>query len=166
MADAQVLIGKITLGANSSTVAFTNLPQTYADLVMVVSSRSTASNTEDYGWMYFNGDTGSNYARADLVGNNSSALGGNSANLIPITSVGSTATSNLWNIQRINIMEYSSSSKQKTLIVVNTQPESVQVIEVARWTSLAPITSISMTTYTGGAAFTAGSTFTLYGVSA
>jgi hypothetical protein len=164
MSDAQALIGKITLTVDSPTVLFSNVPQTYADLVLVVSSRSTASNTEDYGYMYFNGDSGSNYSRVDLVGNNSSAFGGNSANLIPITSVGATGASNVWNTQRINIMEYSASDKQKTLIVVSTQPNSVQVLEVGKWTSLAPVTSISMTTYTGGASFTAGSTFTLYGV--
>ena len=54
------LIGKQTVGADgASSVTFSNIPQTYTDLVVKFSTRATAGNPELS--IRFNGDTAANY---------------------------------------------------------------------------------------------------------
>jgi len=58
-----VLLEKITVGAaGASSVTFSGIPQTgYTDLVIKASIRGSVAQTNDYGTVQFNGNTGSNY---------------------------------------------------------------------------------------------------------
>jgi len=55
-------IATYTVGSGGvATVSFLNIPQNYTDLILKASIRSSISQTNDYGIIQFNGDTGSNY---------------------------------------------------------------------------------------------------------
>jgi len=157
-APAMQAIANITLGAVSASVTFSNIPQTYRDLKLVVSSVSSAA-AESYAYTYFNGD-GSNYSRVEMVGNGSTTGSSNSANLIPITMPSSSA--GVFGSAQINIMDYIATDKHKTVIYKNDTANSTTVAGAGRWASTTAITSIAITAYNNS--FGAGSTFTLYGV--
>ena len=54
------VIQHIELGSAQANIDFTNIPNTFTDLLLVSSMRSSSSNPED-GWIQFNGDTAANY---------------------------------------------------------------------------------------------------------
>ena len=63
------LIGKQTVGANSaSSVTFSNIPQTYTDLILFHSSRNDSSGTVS-AILQINGNTTNIYSAKALGGN-------------------------------------------------------------------------------------------------
>jgi len=68
-----VPIQAITLSASTSSVDFTNIPQTFTDLIIVASARYVSTNTGQGLGIRFNGDTTSNYSFTILEGNGSTA---------------------------------------------------------------------------------------------
>jgi hypothetical protein len=67
-------ITKQTLGAEAATVTFSNIPQTFTDLLIVSSARSARTvNLADNLNLRFNGDAGGNYSFRYLEGNGSAA---------------------------------------------------------------------------------------------
>lgn len=73
MANTYTLIASNTLGSSAASVTFSSIPNTYTDLVLRWSVRSTnASNFENI-IIEFNDDTGTNYSRTSLTGSGSAA---------------------------------------------------------------------------------------------
>lgn len=154
---AWVALGSVSLSSNSTTVAFGSIAQSYRDLALVINGNAVSG--ESYFYLYFNGDTGSNYSRVEMTGNGSSGASASFSNLIPIT-LNSTSTSTCI----LNIMDYSATDKHKTVLYRNNSTGStVEVIGGAgRWASTQGITSIEVTGYLT-ASIASGTTLTLYG---
>jgi hypothetical protein len=109
----------------------------------------------------FNGDTGSNYHYVQGVGNGTSGSS---------FAVGPTIFARLGSIYTGsnnfigNIMDYSATDKHKTVISRGNSASNAVFMNASRWANTAAITSLILSPDTGGATFTVGSTFALYGI--
>lgn len=143
------LISSTTLAASASEVVFGSLPQTYRDLVLVV--RGTIAS--GVGSIRFNTDSGANYTRVGMYGDGSSAVSysGTSVEVYnsPMTNI-------------MNIMDYSATDKHKIYIARDTNASSFTIAQAGRWANTAAITTVAV--ISPASTFTAGSTFTLYGI--
>lgn len=155
-----------TLTSAAATVTFSNIPQTYTDLVIVSSLQgSRAIYGADLQTRY-NGDSGANYSYTYITENGTAALSNRYANQAEINnagSIGGNATS-VYTPNIIHIFNYSNTNVYKTSLSRNSHPTVVVQAFVGLWRNTAAITSI---TFTGnGYNYNAGSTFTLYGIKA
>jgi hypothetical protein len=147
-----------TIPTATSSYTFTSIPSTYTDLVLIFNGTSSISTT---GTLQFNSDTATNYSNTYVFGNGTSVASGRSDNqtatyqFYPSTTI-STAI--------INIMNYSNTTTNKTVITRVANTSSYALANVGLWRSTSAITSIAVLT-TGGT-FSVGSTFTLYGIKA
>ncbi len=148
-----------TLASSSATVTFSSISQSYRDLV-IVSNAFQTGGTSDI-WVRYNGDTGNNYSRV-YMGGSGSGSGYSGTNQDVVNYVAYATTTNE-NTHLIHIMDYSTDKHKTNLSRTNTPSNSVSAY-AGRWASTAAITSILFGT--NGGNFAAGSTFSLYGVSA
>ena len=159
-APTYVKIASQTSGAVSS-VTFSNIPQGYTDLVLVCN----AANNTGVGYLVqlqFNGDTTTKYSQTRLHGDGGSAASlressGTEAWLAWTTSVFSTI--------KIDILNYSNTTTNKTSISRWGAAAYRVGSWVALWRSTAAITSIKILSESPSV-FTSGSTFTIYGIKA
>ena len=167
-------IATYTVGAGGvSALTFSNIPQTYTDLVIKASARTSTTgsqrNATDIS-VQFNGN-GSGYSSKILTGN---ALVDN-----PPISVSNSGSSIVWGLEVPNadatatifsnsdiyIPNYTSSHYKGTstdTVTENNSSNSEVRFSVGLWENTAPITSITLTT----GVLVQHSTFTLYGVKA
>lgn len=160
MADAQVLIGQITLTSAQATVSFTNLPQTYRDLRLVVTATNSVGASNGI-WMQLNGDAGGNYSYTYMRASGTATYG-TSATGTTYSSIGWLSNSNPTPVQT-SIMDYSMTNKHKTIISRSDEVAGYLFAWVNRWASTSAVTSISLFNESSGN-FAIGSTFALYGV--
>ena len=170
-----------TLGSAASTVTFSSIPNTYTDLVLVGSMRVTVNtyNNMNFPCIRFNGDTGTNYSVTEMYTRNDSSSwrtvsGGNSSPNQNEMNLGGVATtnfgSNIFTTQIVNIMNYSNTTTNKAVISSGgtggdlTNMDGVKH-HVGSYRSTSAISSLSWTPTSSGN-FTAGCTFTLYGIKA
>jgi hypothetical protein len=155
-----------TLTSAAATVTFSNIPQTYTDLVIVSSLQgSRAIYGADLNTRY-NGDSGTNYSVTRLQGDGSTASSARFTNETAINNAGSIGGdgSGIYTPNTIHIFNYSNTSVYKTSLCRNSHPTVVVQAFVGLWRSTAAITSIAFTG--NGYNFNSGSTFTIYGVKA
>jgi hypothetical protein len=166
-------IATITGTGSSGTITFSSIPSTYKSLQIRVMSRSTypstgAGNTK----VQFNGDTAGNYTWHNIWGNgtavNANANFSQSGILIDMTTPMANEPANTMAGLIIDIMDYSSTSKNKTLRSSNVYnsnagaaPEQIRLNSGA-WASTSALNSITLTSELGN--YTTASTFALYGV--
>jgi hypothetical protein len=149
----------VTLGGTATSVTFSSIPATYRDLILVVSGLTTTT-TVDALTIRFNSDTGSNYSNVTMTGDGSSAASASSTNTAALAGViGNGATS----VNVISVMDYSATDKHKTVIGRGNVPNWGTRAAASRWANTAAITSALVRT-NSDLTFTAGSTFSLYGV--
>jgi hypothetical protein len=168
MAATYTPIASITLGATASSVTFSSIPSTYTDLVLI---SSVYSDTNDVGlYIRYNSDTASNYSYTYLEGNNSNAaVSGRASSQDKIYfqfSTGIPSTTGVYIPTIINVMNYSNTTTNKTLVARsqgrrNDAAASVSLV-TGLWRSTAAITSINLALSSGN--FASGSTFNLYGI--
>jgi hypothetical protein len=148
-----------TLVSVSSSVTFNNIPQNYRDLILVVVGAVTS--TQGNNFLYFNNDTTqSNYLRVRMLGNGSSP----SSELLSNAGV-SDMTVGAINQAIVQIMDYSTTDKQKTRLSRSDQPSSTVIAYASRWANTAAVTSLTFAGGNGGD-LASGSTLTLYGIEA
>jgi len=171
-------IGIVSVGSGGqTTISFTSIPATYKHLQIRAIARSTSSaggSTVSYGasgFMTFNGDSAANYAVHYIEGNGSTP----SANAIPsynyllISDLGgpyATSTAGMFSASVIDILDYSNTSKNKTLRVLNGQDRNGYgraMFQSGLWMSTAAISSISIT-ISDSANFAQYTHFALYGI--
>lgn len=152
---------------SSSSVTFNNIPQNYTDLVLIIVSKQAGATGSIRYDLRFNGDSGSNYSTARLWGNGTgpSADRFTSQNAIDVAFLG--GTDGDFGTSTVNIMNYSSSFMNKTVIYqwgsAGSSSASRYILSGAGlWRSTAPITTLSVTVAANTMA--SGSTFTLYGI--
>jgi hypothetical protein len=170
MAGNYVLLETIELTQSAASVTFDNIPQTgYSDLKIVASTRGTATGIAEANRIAFNGDTTSgNYVTKRLLGSGSSASSQTQAREM-FFNVTNSATASTFANSEIYIPNYTSATAKSLSIDTvseNNATEAYSALIAQRWSGTAAITSITFAPETVGGNFTAGSTFSLYGVAA
>lgn len=158
------LLNQVTLAATSSAVTFSNIPQNFGDLVLVVSTAAgnlgAAGGTARNLLARLNNDSGANYPRVAMSGDGSTVRYlNNTENWLALDWYGNTNSGT--HVHIIQIMDYSAIDKHKTVLdrVVSTAAAEALVL---RWTNTAAVTTISF--FYDSNTLAAGSTFYLYGV--
>ena len=167
-----VLLEQIELNASAASVTFSNIPQTgYTDLKVVLSIRNSASSAQSLG-IKFNGST-SGYSTRWILGNGSAASSGSdtaSPMAIAYDALIGDNTANTFSSVDIYIPNYTSSnykSVSSDSVSENNATAANASMFAGLWSNTAAINSIEFLSYSGsGQAFTANSTFSLYGLAA
>jgi len=155
-----------TLTAAAASISFSNIPQTYTDLVLIVNACGDTGSANMR--LRFNSDTGTNYSDTYLYGNGTSATAGRTTSVTStIGTPSGTGTTLGEAIIQFHIMNYFNSTTYKTVINRASTASLGTDAVVSLWRSTAAINSI---TIGANSAFTAnfklGSSFTLYGIKA
>ncbi len=144
--------------AGISTVTFSSVPGTYTDLVVIVSGSTGGNDTIG---LRFNSDSGSNYSYTQIYGDGSAA-GSTRGTNETFARVGP-----MYNSQSItiaNVMNYSNSTTNKTVVArANNAGNQVNAL-VSLWRNTAAITNVTVNAIFGQ--FNSGTTVTLYGIKA
>lgn len=142
-------LATLTLGGNDSQVVFSNIPNTYRDLILIFNGKGTSG--ENF-VLTLNGSS-SNFSWAQIVGTSSNS-GTN-------TSIGSISTDDT--TASFEFFDYAKTNKYKSFTAKTGYSSSDIRLLTGTWSDLAAITSISLQIRLGYS-FTTGSTFSLYGV--
>lgn len=157
-----------TLASSAATVTFSNIPTTYTDLRVVVSSRVTGaqnSGAMDV-YAYYNGDQGTNYSMTQLYGNGSAAASNRGSNITyAYVGISSNSSDNSYPISTFDIMNYASTTSFKATITRINSASNQIAARAILWRSTSPVTSITLYPELS-LSFASGSTFTLYGIKA
>lgn len=164
-------IATYTLSSTTATVTFTSIPSTYKHLQLRFMGRFSDTGTAiDSAYIQFNGITTSSYARHRLVGDGSNVtVGGNaSATFIdlPNTVPFNGNTAGIMGVGIIDIHDYASSTKNKTLRAISgcdiNGAGGYINLSSGLFNSTSALTSISL--YGSSVSWVAGSTLALYGI--
>ena len=159
MAATYTPIASITLGATASSVTFNSIPQTYTDLVLIISTKNTS--TGNYILTRYNSDSGTNYSQTRILGTGSVAASNRDANDNSFALMYQTNTTDP-GICVLNIFNYSNTTTNKTAISRDNFAADTTFLRVGMWRNTSAITNISLTI--NGGNFDTGSTFNLYGI--
>jgi len=169
VAETYFKIASVTVGsAGSSTITFTSIPQTYTDLKLVWSLRSSRSSVTDPIRVSFNSSS-SSFTNKYLSGNSTTTVTGSSAQYVG-EAVGNTATTSTFNNGELYIPNYTSAnykSASSNSVSENNASgtgDAVATIASTLWSNTAAITSITLSVDTGPN-FLQYSTARLYGIS-
>jgi hypothetical protein len=156
-----------TVGAGgAASITFNNIPQTFTDLKIIVSSRTSNTGATDSLGMYING-VQTNRSNTLLYGNGSGAFSVRGTYRDVGTSDAGGSTSNTFSNIEIYIPNYISSNyKQIISDSVEETNAAATTLEMRAnlWSSTAAITSLSFDCASSGLNFVQYSTFSLYGV--
>jgi hypothetical protein len=154
-----VLLNQITLTTTPSTVTFSNIPQNYGDLRLVVAG---TLNSFDGVGVRFNADSGNNYSSVVMFGS------GSSFGSINYTGAEAAAgiLSSTQGVSTADIMDYSSIDKHKTVVSRGDVADTQTRANASRWANTAAVTSMTVVAGGGAKTFGAGTILSLYGVHA
>lgn len=163
---AYIPIASQTLGSSQASVTFSSIPttlqgQNLRDLVLVVSA---AANVNSAIRMRFNGDTASNYTSTYIQGTSTTASTGTRSFGFMDLSFSATVRTTFGFTNAAQLMDYSATDKHKTVLHRPNDPGAAIEAFVGRWANTSAITNIEV--YNPSGTFSAGSTFSLYGVAA
>ena len=149
---------------SGSSITFSAIPSTYKHLQIRVNSRF--SGTDERIDLRFNSDTGSNYAYHWLTGDGSAASASGASTQTSALGVAyATGTANIAAAAIIDIHDYASTSKAKTIRSANawdTNGSGRMRLSSGLWTSTSAVSSITLTLNSG--TFATGTTIALYGI--
>ena len=159
-------IATTTLGSSAASYTFSSIPSSYTDLILVAQTIVTSGSSFSDVFLRFNGDTGSNYSNTYLLGlSPSSSVSGRAANVTVADCGYLSANSGNPNTRIIQIMNYSNTTTNKTIISRGASVNSGQTIAYANlWRNTAAINSVLIYPQSGN--YAAGTTLTLYGIAA
>ena len=158
-------IQSITLSADTATIDFTGIPQTYTDLVLVANVANNQSNTTIGPIRCQVGgdalDTGSNYSTTFLIGELTSVTSTKVTNNTFTYNGECLGTIAKRSVLNINFQNYANTSMHKTMLTRHGTENRVES-NVSLWRNTSAIKQIRI--YLSGSSFISGSTFTLYGI--
>jgi hypothetical protein len=159
MAKTYEPIATTTLGTAAASVTFSTISGAYTDLILVADTVN-ATGADSF-LLNFNSDTGSNYSVTRLGGDGSTATSSRASNqtVLQCGDVYSTRSTTI-----VQILNYSNTTTYKTTITRQNNAANRVRANVNLWRSTAAITTILISTSSYN--FSAGSTFTLYGIKA
>ena len=144
-----------TLTGSATSVTFSNIPQSYRDLVLVINGKGSIDENATY---TLNGSTtGFNWVR--MAGDGSTTVSDSNTN----NTIGRVGTGDTTIIAQF--IDYSATDKHKHFIINNNYPGAEVRAIAARWASTSAITSIAMGIRLSGSYLT-GTTMSLYGIAA
>lgn len=154
----------IQLASSSASVIFSNIPQNYEDLIIVLSVRGTTATNDIDVSATVNGDTSSVYSNTRIYATGSAAASQRGTGLayLRLGNMTGSASYNTYTPITLNIQNYSNTTTFKTTIGRSNNPDRIIDFYINLWRSTSAINSI---TITGSSNFDAGCTFDLYGVS-
>ena len=164
-------IATVTVGSGgSSSITFSSIPSTYTHLQVRGIGRTTNSGTTGNPGITFNGDSNvNNYTLHILYGDGSSAAsfgGGAGTGTDTSITTGSTAGANIFGVAVIDLLDYASTNKYKTvrsLTGADLNGSGTMRLYSNLWMSTSAISSITLTP-TASASYSQYSTFALYGI--
>jgi hypothetical protein len=145
-------LASITLQSASASVSFSGIPQNYRDLILVFRGTPTSGN---FIRTIFNNDiTAGNYFEIGMSSYNNGYSAATNTNRFAYAWGGNDS----FNMQ---IMDYSSTDKHKTVLVRNGNAANDVIARAGRWANTNSINSLAIEIET--TTFATGSTFNLYG---
>ena len=170
-AGAYELISTTVLTTTAASVTFSSIPSTYKHLQIRTVTRTNFSDNFVMDMTgKINNDSNANYSQHFLNGNGTSVTSGANTNLtylyLQSASPAANTTANSFGCMVMELLDYSSTSKNKTIraMIGAANPGStysgVRLISNL-WMSTAAVTSVQLN---GGGSFIAGSRFSLYGI--
>ena len=173
MPDTFTLIASSTVGSGgAASIVFSSIPNTYTDLNVVISARTTANPAVSQSiFMKVNALTSSIYSQRAVEGNGASASsftqsGVDNAVRVAISN-GTSATASTFSSSSIYIPNYAGSNKKSvstdTVGETNATTQYMNLIAYLVDTTAA-ITDLTFTTEAAAVSFAQHSTFYLYGV--
>jgi hypothetical protein len=154
------LIQTVTLASASASIELASIPQSFTDLVLLISARGDGGNVEPY--VYPNNI--SNTAGTRKLLSNSNNIG--SAGTQIIASTISSDTANTFSNTRIYIPNYTSTLSKIMCtdgVTENNAASAFRQLGAVTWTLTDPITSLKVE-QTATLNFVAGTTISLYGI--
>ena len=160
------LIETKTLGTAAASIEFTSIPQTFTDLVVVISARTSASATSEGLVLHLNGSS-ANFTSRFLYGNPPggnavSGTGGFTAGFVS----GNNATANTFGSSNVYIPNYTGSTNKSfsvDAVSEHNAADAFQFIVAGLWSNTAAITSLLVKPDSANN-LQAGSMISLYGI--
>lgn len=167
-------LATVTLSATTATVTFAGIPTGYKHLQIRAITRTDMSSGGAWSPfnVRFNSDTAANYTVHSLGSTGASVFGEGYTAQTSITGgfgAPSTNTANSFGVAVIDILDYASTTKNKTLKTLNgvdNNGSGIVALQSGVWLSTAAITSLTFGLYGGsnGSNFLTNTQFALYGV--
>lgn len=150
-----VLLNQITLAASASSVTFSNIPQTFGDLIITFSGTLSADSPV---FLTYNADT-SGYTRTHMLANGSgaSSASGSDGRVLELGNTESNFIS--------HIMDYSATDKHKTVVTRSNDANGAVYVGASRWANTSAIVSI-LVDPDSTTELSSGAVISLYGVHA
>lgn len=166
--DSDFLIEEQVLGTAAATVTFSSIPSTYKHLQIRIVGQGSSGQYE-LPSLRFNGDTSTNYANHLLFSDGGTPVSSGEANSAYIYAgwlSGSAIGASNFGASIVDILDYSSTSKNKTVrslagMEYSNTNRRVQFAS-GHWRNTAAVSSITLGVL-ASASFSAGSRFSLYG---
>jgi hypothetical protein len=165
MAATYEFITKQVLGSSATAVTFSNIPQTFTDLMIMASARTDRALTVDILRLELNGQT-TGYTVRILEGNGSGASSSSVSEFWGLTTCGANATASTFGNAEVYIPNYTSSQAKvssSTGCSENNATEAYIQPAASVSTLTAPITSIRLVSRVGANILT-GSSFFVCGI--
>lgn len=157
------------LASATSTITFSNIPNTYKHLQIRYIARSTRADAYGYFRIRFNGDSGSNYSSHNLYGTGATVASNASTSASSIESTqitGASATASIFGAGVIDILDYANTNKFKTeRFLTGDDRNNTQgfiYFKSGLWMNTAAITSITISDEFNN--FDTNTRFSLYGI--
>lgn len=167
-------LATVTLGSTTSSVTFAGIPQGYKNLQICYIARTDMNSGGAWSpiSLRFNSDTGANYSIHSMGGTGAAVFGEGYASQTSTTGgfgAPTTNTANSFGVGIIDIADYASTSKNKTVRGINgveNNGSGLVFDHSGCWYSTAAINTITFGLYgsTNGSNFLANTQFALYGV--
>lgn len=163
MAATYKLIDKVILSSTASSVEFATIPNTYTDLRLTISARS--SNNVDYAMITFNGSS-SNFSQ-QILNSDAAGSGGQTRTDGALQGIQclSGDTAGTFASCDIDILNYNSSNYKSSNYIGMTENNgtTARIYAIALlWSNTAAITNVKLTH--PNSTFAVGSSFYLYGI--
>lgn len=161
-------IASTELSTATSSISFSNIPQGYTDLKIVLSVRASTTSGNSNCFIYLNGVTGTSYSQTRLSGNGSTVVSDSQTSYpwIDMTNAipNATYTANTFGSAQIYISNYTSSNYKYLsvdFVGENNAATSYAYLDYGLFSNTSAITSL---TIDGTDNFVQYSTATLYGI--
>jgi len=142
----------LTLSGSATSVTFSNIPNSYSDLILIYNGTTTANIGVS---ATLNGDT-ANQQRTFMYGSGGTKDGGTGGPREVIYS-STTMTTAI-----VEFLDYSATDKHKMILCRSGAAGVITLASINTWQSLTALNSISISPNSGS--FSLNSTFSLYGV--
>ena len=172
MANTLIPIQTYTLTSSSTSILFSNIPQNYTDLKLVVSARATTGESFGQLKIYPNGSTSSNTRRnLGTFGSASVASYSDTDKMVGYVN-GDSSTASTFSSTEVYFTNYTSSNykpySSETIVENNSTSVFSTTLYSSLWSSTSAITSLQIVVVNSSQTvcnILSGSTFTLYGIS-